>query len=119
MPRVKRGFVTHRRHANLLERAKGFRTGRHSLFKRASEALLKAGQYAYRDRRVRKREMRQSWIARINAAVRLQGLSYSVFMGKLKKSNIGINRKMLSELALKDATALEALVKQVAESSDK
>jgi large subunit ribosomal protein L20 len=114
MPRVKRGTTTHKRHASLLERAKGFRTGRHTLFKRASEALLQAGQFAYRDRRNKKRDLRRGWIVRINAAVRAHGMTYSEFMAALAKSGIMVNRKMLAEMALQEPAALEGLVKQVA-----
>lgn len=113
MPRVKRGILTHKRHANLLERAKGFRTGRRKLFKRANEALLKAGQFAYRDRRTKKRDLRRGWIVRINAAVREQGLTYSSFMASARNAGIMINRKMLAEMALQEPAALEALVKKV------
>jgi large subunit ribosomal protein L20 len=113
MPRVKRGYTTHRRHAAILERAKGFRTGRRRLIRRANEALLKAGMYAYRDRRVKKRDLRREWITRINAAVRLHGLTYSSFMAGLRKLNIGINRKMLSDMALNDPHSVEALAKKV------
>ena len=114
MPRVKRGTTTHRRHASLLERAKGFRTGRSTLFKRASEALLQAGQFAYRDRRTKKRDLRRGWIVRINAAVRQHGMTYSEFMASLSKSGIMVNRKMLAEMALQEPAALEAMVKQAA-----
>lgn len=113
MPRVKRGTTTHKRHKSLLARAKGFRNGRRTLVKRASEALLKAGQFAYRDRRTKKRDFRRSWIVRINAATRANGITYSQFMAGLKAKNIDINRKMLSELALNDLPALESLIKQV------
>lgn len=113
MPRVKRGIQTHKRHANILARAKGFRNGRRKLVKRANEALLKAGQYAYRDRRAKKRTMRSSWIVRINAAVRPHGLSYSTFMHEMKKSGIEIDRKSLSNLALNDTVGFDALIKQV------
>ncbi len=115
MPRVKRGILTHKRHANLLERAKGFRTGRRKLFKRANEALLQAGQFAYRDRRTKKRDLRRGWIVRINAAVRQHGMTYSAFMARLSTRGIAVNRKMLSEMAIQEPAALEALVKQVAE----
>jgi large subunit ribosomal protein L20 len=114
MPRVKRGINTHKRHSKLLERAKGFRNGRRTLFKRATEALLKAGQFAYRDRRNKKRDLRSQWIVRINAAVRPHGLSYSTFMHKLRLQGVDINRKVLSDMALKDEAALNALIKQVA-----
>lgn len=113
MPRVKRGVTTHKRHQNLLKRAKGFRNGRRTLVKRATEALLKAGQFAYRDRRTKKRDLRSGWIVRINAAVRPHGLSYSQFMKKLKDANVAVDRKMLSELALHDLPALESLIKKV------
>jgi large subunit ribosomal protein L20 len=113
MPRVKRGTTTHKRHKSLLERAKGFRNGRRKLVKRATEALLKAGQFAYRDRRTKKRDMRRSWIVRINAAVRPHGISYSQFIAKLKEQNIDINRKVLSDMALNDLNALESLIKKV------
>ncbi len=114
MPRVKRGINTHKKHANLLARAKGFRNGRRTLVKRATEALLKAGQFAYRDRRNKKRDLRRAWIVRINAAVRLHGMSYSTFMSAMRKQGIEVNRKMLSDMALHDTAALETLVKQVA-----
>ena len=113
MPRVKRGIQTHKRHSNLLERAKGFRTGRRTLFKRASEALLKAGKFAYRDRRTKKRQLRRGWIVRINAAVREHGMTYSAFTAAATKAGIIVNRKMLAEMALQEPAALEALVKKV------
>lgn len=113
MPRVKRGTLTHKRHASLLERAKGFRTGRRKLFRRATEAVLQAGQFAYRDRRTKKRDMRRAWIIRINAATRLHDLTYSNFMNLLKKADIEINRKMISEMAIKEPAALNELIKKV------
>ncbi|MEI6477719.1 MAG: 50S ribosomal protein L20 [bacterium] len=113
MPRVKRGTTTHKRHAALLERAKGFHTGRRKLFKRANEALLKAGQFAYRDRRTKKRQLRRGWIVTINAAVRQHDLSYSTFMDLANKSGMGVNRKMLSEMAINEPAALDALIKSV------
>ena len=106
--------MTHKRHANLLARAKGFRNGRRTLFKRANEALLHAGQFAYRDRRNKKRELRRAWIVRINAAVRPHGMNYSTFIAALKAQNIEVNRKMLSDMALSDSPALTNLIKQVA-----
>jgi large subunit ribosomal protein L20 len=114
MPRVKRGVTTHKRHKKLLERAKGFRNGRRTLVKRATEALLKAGQFAYRDRRTKKRDMRRAWIVRINAAVRPHGMSYSQFIARLKEQNIDVNRKVLSDMALQDHDGLNALIKKVA-----
>jgi large subunit ribosomal protein L20 len=113
MPRVKRGTSTHKRHANILARAKGFRNGRRTLIKRANEALLKAGQFAYRDRRTKKRVVRRSWIARINSVTRSNGMTYSQFMAGMKAKNINVNRKMLSDMALNDLPALENLIKQV------
>jgi large subunit ribosomal protein L20 len=113
MPRVKRGTTTHKRHANLLELAKGYRTGRHSLVKRAKEAVLRAGQNAYRDRRNKKRELRSEWIIRINAATRTNGLTYSQFMFGLKKQNINLNRKVLAQMALQDEASLQNLIQQV------
>jgi large subunit ribosomal protein L20 len=110
MPRSTRGFVTHRRHAALLERTKGFRNGRSKLFKRAKEADLKAQQYAYRDRRTKKRDFRRSWIMRINAAVRLHGMTYGTFIAGLTKQGIAVNRKQMADLAISDPAALKALV---------
>jgi len=114
MPRVKRGINTHKRHAAILERAKGFRNGRRTLIKRATEATLKAGQFAYRDRRNKKRDLRRGWIGRINAAVRTQGMSYSRFMSLLKESGSTIDRKTMAHLVENDMPAFEALVKQIA-----
>jgi large subunit ribosomal protein L20 len=113
MPRVKRGLTTHKRHAYILERAKGFRNGRRTLIKRATEALLKAGQFAYRDRRTKKRDLRSGWIVRINAAVRPHGLNYSTFINQLKVQGIMLDRKVLSQIALDDEAAFSALVKRV------
>jgi len=115
MPRVKRGLNTHKRHAALLERAKGYRNGRRTLVKRAKEATLKAGQFAYRDRRTKKRDMRRGWIGRINAGVRQHGMSYSRFMNLLKESGSTIDRKTLAHLISTDMPAFEALVKQIAD----
>ena len=111
MSRVTRGLTTHRRHASLLERAKGFRTGRRTLFKRASEALLKADQFAYRDRRTKKRQMRRGWIVTINAAARLQGMSYSAFMHQMRLGQMAVDRKMLSQLAVHEPEVFAALTK--------
>ena len=111
MSRVTRGLTTHRRHAAVLERAKGFRTGRHSLFRRASEALLKADQFAYRDRRTKKRQMRRGWIVTINAAARLQGMTYSVFMHQMRLGQMAVDRKMLSQLAVHEPEVFAALTK--------
>lgn len=119
MPRVKRGTTSHKRHASLLELAKGYRNGRRKLIKRAREAVLQAGQFAYRDRRNKKRELRRDWIVRVNSAVRTEGLSYSVFMSGLKKSGINLNRKVLAEMAVQDTPALQAIVKEVKKQTEK
>ncbi len=109
MSRVRRGIKARQRRKKVLKLAKGFRGGRHSLFRTASDAVKKALSYAYRDRRTRKRDMRKLWIVRINAASRLHGLSYSLFMNGLAKAGITINRKMLADLAINDATAFSKL----------
>ena len=102
MARVKRGNVARKRRNKILRLARGFRGGNGTLFRTANQRVMKALCNAYRDRRRRKRDFRRLWIARINAAARLNGLSYSNFMGSLKKSDIKINRKMLAQLALTD-----------------
>jgi large subunit ribosomal protein L20 len=112
---VKRGFVSRRRHKKILKAAKGYVGGRHRLFKTAKETVMRARNYAYRDRRVHKRQMRGLWIARINAAVRSHGVTYSRFAAGLKKANIGLNRKMLAYLAYDDPRAFEAVVAKVNE----
>ena len=116
MPRVKRGTQTHRRHASLLALAKGYRTGRNNLYKRASEAVMQAGQFAYRDRRTKKRDLRRGWIVRVNAAVREHGMTYSTFMHALKTQNVTIDRKVLASLATEGPESLAALV-QLAKNS--
>ncbi len=113
MPRVKRGVTAHARHKKVLEQAKGFRGRRKNVWRIAKEAVMKAGQYAYRDRRNRKRTFRALWIARINAAVRSHGMTYSVFMNGLKKANIGIDRKMLADIAVLDKPAFAKIAGQV------
>jgi len=110
--RVKGGPQGHLRHKKVLNFTKGQRGTRHFLFKRASEAMLKSMWYATRDRRVRKRQLRQLWIARINAAARLNGLSYSRLVSAMKKANISLNRKMLADLAVRDSVAFAAVVTQ-------
>ena len=110
MPRVKRGVTTHRRHKKILAMTKGQRASRHTLYRRAHEAMLKSLSYAYRHRRERKGDMRKLWILRINAASRAQGLKYGQFMNLLKRSGIGINRKMLAEMAARDPEAFTNLV---------
>ena len=113
MPRVKRGVTARARHKKVLEKAKGFRGRRGNVFRIAKEAVMKAGQYAYRDRRAKKREFRALWIARINAASREAGLTYSKFMAGLKKANIDLDRKALAEIAYSDAEAFKAIVQKV------
>jgi len=112
MPRVKRGVTARARHKKVLEKAKGFRGRRGNVYRIAKEAVMKAGQYAYRDRRAKKREFRVLWIARINAAVREAGLTYSKFMAGLKKSAIEIDRKVLADLAVRDKPAFSRIVEQ-------
>jgi large subunit ribosomal protein L20 len=113
MPRVKRGVTARARHKRVLALAKGFRGRRGNVFRIAKQAVMKAGQYAYRDRRTRKRVFRQLWIARINAASRALGLTYSQFANGLKKAAIGLDRKVLADMAVNDAAAFEAIVNQV------
>jgi len=110
--RVKGGPQGHLRHKKVLKYTKGQRGSRHLLFKRASEAMLKSMWYATRDRRVRKRDLRKLWIARINAAARLNGMSYSRLVSAMKKANITLNRKMLADLAVRDPQAFAAVVTQ-------
>ena len=113
MPRVKRGVTARARHKKVLDQAKGYRGRRKNVYRIAKEAVMRAGQYAYRDRRNRKRVFRALWITRINAAVREHGLTYSVFMNGLLKANIGLDRKVLAELAVNDKPAFSAIVEQV------
>jgi large subunit ribosomal protein L20 len=109
MPRVKRGVTSGARHKKVLNRAKGYYNARRKNFKTANQAVMKAGQYAYRDRRVRKRDFRSLWIARINAGARECGLSYSRFMNGLKKAAIAIDRKVLADIAIHDKKTFSAL----------
>ena len=113
MPRVKRGVTARARHKKVLALAKGFRGRRKNVFRIAKEAVMKAGQYAYRDRRTRKRVFRQLWIARINAASRELGITYSKFMAGMKKASIDIDRKMLADLAVRDPAAFGKIVEKV------
>jgi large subunit ribosomal protein L20 len=110
MTRVKGGPQGHLRHKKVLKITKGQRGAKHRLFKRANEAMLKSLWYATRDRRVRKRDMRKLWIARINAAARLNGTTYSKLVAALKKANIALNRKMLSDMAIRDPQIFAAVV---------
>ncbi len=99
MPRIKRGTLVRKRHKKLLEQTKGYKHGRKNLVRLAHQAMLRAGQYAFRDRRVKKRDFRARWITKLNAAVRAQDMNNSAFIAGLKKANIELNRKVLAELA--------------------
>lgn len=110
MARVKVGVTAHARHKKIIKLAKGYRGTRSRLFKKANESVMKALSYALRDRRAKKREFRKLWIARINAATRAQGLSYSRFICGLTKAGVIVNRKMLADLAINDAAAFTKLV---------
>ena len=113
MPRVKRGVTARARHKKVLDQAKGFRGRRKNVFRIAKQAVMKAGQYAYRDRRAKKREFRALWITRINAAVREFGMSYSVFVNGMKKASIDIDRKVLADMAVHDNAAFGKIVEAV------
>ena len=113
MPRVKRGVTAHARHKKILKLAKGFRGRRKNVFRIAKQAVMKAGQYAYRDRRTRKRVFRQLWIARINAASRELGVTYSKFMAGLKKAKIDLDRKVLADMAVNDPAGFGSIVAKV------
>ncbi|MCW3479352.1 50S ribosomal protein L20 [Crenobacter sp. SG2303] len=112
MPRVKRGVTARARHKKVLALAKGYRGRRKNVYRIAKQAVMKAGQYAYRDRRQRKRQFRQLWIARINAAARECGLSYSKFMNGLKKAAIELDRKVLADMAVFDKPAFAQIVEK-------
>jgi large subunit ribosomal protein L20 len=112
MARVKRGVTARARHKKVLKKAKGYYGARSRVYRVAKQAVIKAGQYAYRDRRQRKRQFRALWITRINAAARNNGLSYSVFMNGLKKADIIIDRKVLADLAVNDKQAFAQLVEK-------
>ena len=113
MPRVKRGVTARARHKKVLALAKGFRGRRNNVYRVAKQAVMRAGPYAYRDRRTRKRVFRALWITRINAAAREHGISYSRFIAGLNKSAIGLDRKVLAELAVNDKPAFAAIVARV------
>ena len=115
MPRIKRGVTAHRRHKKVLKAAKGYYGARSRVFRVAKQAVTKAGQYAYRDRKVKKRMFRGLWIQRINAAAREHGLSYSRLINGLKKSNIDIDRRVLAELALNEEAAFAVLAEKAKE----
>jgi large subunit ribosomal protein L20 len=112
MPRVKRGVVARARHKKVLDQAKGYRGRRKNVYRIAKEAVMRAGQYAYRDRRNKKREFRALWITRINAAAREAGVSYSQFIAGLKKAGIDMDRKVLADLAVFDKLAFGKIVEQ-------
>ncbi|BEE17751.1 50S ribosomal protein L20 [Aeromonas enteropelogenes] len=112
MPRVKRGVTARARHKKVMKAAKGYYGARSRVYRVAVQAVTKAGQYAYRDRRQKKRQFRQLWIARINAAARQNGLSYSRLINGLKKASIEIDRKILSDIAVHDKLAFTALVEK-------
>ncbi|SFU63541.1 50S ribosomal protein L20 [Pseudoduganella namucuonensis] len=113
MPRVKRGVTARARHKKVLNLAKGYRGRRSKVYRIAKQAVMRAGQYAYRDRRNKKRVFRRLWIARINAASREHGVTYSVFMNGLKKANIELDRKVLADMAVMDKPAFAAIVNTV------
>ena len=112
MPRVKRGVTAHAKHKKIIDQAKGYSGRRKNVFRVAKQAVTKAGQYAYRDRRQRKRQFRSLWITRINAEARNNGLSYSRFIDGLNKAAIEVDRKVLAELAVFDKVAFSALAEQ-------
>ncbi len=112
MPRVKRGVVAHARHKKILKQAKGYYGARSRVYRVAKQAVIKAGQYAYRDRRQKKRQFRSLWIARINAGCRDNGMSYSRFIDGMNKSSIEVDRKVLAELAVNDKAAFTAVVEK-------
>src|SRR2546423_574891 len=114
MPRVKRGTLVRKRHKKIIEAASGYFGGKKNLFKTANEQFMRSGNYAYRDRRNKKREFRRLWIARISAGCRANGLTYSRFIEGLTKSGVVIDRKVLSDIAIRDAGAFAQLVAQAA-----
>lgn len=113
MARVKRGVTAKARHKKIMKQAKGYYGARSRVYRVAKQAVIKAGQYAYRDRRQKKRQFRALWIIRINAAARLNGLSYSRFMNGLQKLNVELDRKVLAEMAVHDAATFTRLAEQV------
>mgnify|MGYP001177778538 CR=1 FL=1 len=113
MPRVKRGVTARARHKKVIAAAKGYRGRRGNVYRVAKQAVMRAGQYAYRDRRNKKRVFRSLWIARINAAVREHGITYSVFINGLNRASIGLDRKVLADLAVADKPAFASIVARV------
>jgi len=112
MARVKGGIMSHKRRKKVLKLAKGYFGGRHRLFRTAKEAVMKTGRYAFVGRKDKKRDFRRLWITRISAGCKLNGINYSTFMNGLKRAEISLNRKMLSEIAINDAAGFTALVEQ-------
>ena len=119
MPRAKGGFKTRRRHKKILKLAKGYRGSRSKLYKRANEAVIRAGEHAFAGRRIRRRDLRRLWITRINGALTKYDMNYSTFINGLKKANIDLNRKTLSEMAINEPDAFEQVVTQAKESFNK
>ena len=113
MPRVKRGVMTHKRHKKIIGQASGYFGAKKNLFKTANEAVAKAGNYAYRDRRNKKRDFRRLWITRISAACRNGGTTYSAFIAAMNTANVSLDRKVLSDMAIHDPDGFTALLKQV------
>ncbi|GKT11746.1 MAG: large subunit ribosomal protein L20 [Thiomicrorhabdus sp.] len=112
MARVKRGVIARRRHNKVLKQAKGYYGARSKVFRVAKQAVIKAGQYAYRDRRTKKRQFRRLWIARINAAARMNGMTYSRFINGLNRAEIAVDRKVLADIAVHDAAAFSAIAEK-------
>lgn len=112
MARVKRGLMRHKRHKKIIERASGYWGRKKNVYLRAHEQVMKSGQYAFRDRRAKKRDFRRLWIARLTAACRQNGMKYSEFIHGLNRNGIQVNRKMLSELAIADAAAFKAVLEK-------
>ena len=112
MPRVKRGVTAHARHKKVLAKAKGFRGRRGNVYRIANQAVMRAGQYAYRDRRQKKRDFRALWIVRINAAAREFGMTYSTLINGLKKASVEVDRKVLADIAVFDKPAFERIASQ-------
>ena len=112
MARIKGAMMTRKRRNKVLKLAKGYYGSKHSLFKTAKQAVMKSGNYAYIDRKLKKRDFRRLWITRISAACKMNGMNYSTFMNGLKKADINLNRKMLSEIAIADPAAFTALVEK-------
>lgn len=113
MTRIKRGVQTKKRHKNILKAAKGYRWGRKNLFRKAKEAVIKAGKYAHRDRRAKKRSFRALWIVRLNNALRLHGLTYAAFIAQAQKKNLGLDRKVLSQMAVENPDVFAKFIEKV------